>query len=134
MKTFTTSFLVLSSAFMAAVTASPAVMFSNANVDPAECADQGGVLQISAADLPEGTLLSDVRKCADHPLGRDRKKETWSIPPPAEEGDNSTSPVPRAGQDISQTQACYYDAAYGCTYEGGTGYCWKHCGASNDGT
>ncbi|OAG05650.1 uncharacterized protein CC84DRAFT_1244086 [Paraphaeosphaeria sporulosa] len=129
MKTFTTSAILVSALFTALVSASPAVLFSNANVDPAECAEQGGVLQTAASDLPEGAVLSDVRKCVAHPLGRDRLKENWSLPPLEEDpAANATSPAARDVQDISQAQACYYDAKYGCTKKGDTGYCWKHCG------
>ncbi|KAL3455394.1 hypothetical protein BJX64DRAFT_295089 [Aspergillus heterothallicus] len=35
----------------------------------AECGSLG-VMRIDPAELPEGVLLSDVRMCADHPLGR----------------------------------------------------------------
>jgi hypothetical protein len=127
MKTFTTSVLFL---FSALAYASPAAMVSNANVDPAECAELGGVLQVAASDLPEGTTLADVRKCVDHPAGS-RNKETWSLGPLDDSNTNVTSALD--AEDISTVQACYYNAKYGCSFEKGTGYCWKHCGANDNG-
>jgi hypothetical protein len=117
----TTSILIASSFFTGMTFAMPgtaATQVSNADVDDAECADLGGVLRISAADLPEGVSLSDVRKCRDHP---------------ADSAINATSPNNATDLvTVESQQSCYYQAQYGCTFERGTGYCWKHCGESNN--
>ncbi|KAL2846342.1 hypothetical protein BJX68DRAFT_268806 [Aspergillus pseudodeflectus] len=51
--------------------------------DPvAECGALG-VMTFDPADLPDGVLPSDVRKCHDHPLGRNGNLESGSLAPPA---------------------------------------------------
>ncbi|RJE24674.1 hypothetical protein PHISCL_02989 [Aspergillus sclerotialis] len=60
MKVYTT--LLLLTAAMTLTTATP-------NAEE-ECGALG-VMQVDPKDVPEGVTLADVRKCADHPEGRD---------------------------------------------------------------
>jgi hypothetical protein len=109
--------------------------------DPAAECGALGVMTFDPADLPEGVLPSDVRKCRDHPLGRNRHDKDASLAPldavrmdssfyngTDSDTDRGTSPVGGSSDldlDTSDDkQACYYDAPYGCT----RGNCWKACG------
>ncbi|KAF9735024.1 hypothetical protein PMIN01_06429 [Paraphaeosphaeria minitans] len=77
-------------------------MFSNANVDQTECAEQGGILETAATDVPEGTVLAEICKGVAQLLGRDRLEEIWSLPSIEEDSDaNAISPAPRDVHDIS---------------------------------
>ncbi|KAL0564558.1 hypothetical protein V5O48_017487, partial [Marasmius crinis-equi] len=87
-------------------------VFSVAIRDGEEC----GALGVMAVDGD----ATDVRKCANHPLGRDRF-DTWESLAPIEA--NETSLTSRA------EEKCFYDAPYGCS----GGYCWKACGSPGDG-
>lgn len=60
MKVYTT--LLLLAAAMALASSAP---------DAAEECGDLGVMHVDPKNLPEGVTLADVRKCADHPLGRD---------------------------------------------------------------
>lgn len=46
-----------------------------------ECSNLGGPMSIPAHELPEGVKPSDVRKCVEHPLGRERYLEDASLAP-----------------------------------------------------
>ncbi|RAK79651.1 uncharacterized protein BO72DRAFT_373150 [Aspergillus fijiensis CBS 313.89] len=106
---FSAALLSILVVLTSALTISPT---STGNNDPAiECGDLG-VMVIPAADLPEGVLPSDVRKCREHPLGRNRYLESASLAP----------------LDPVDPQACYRDAPYGCS----KGYCWKVCGSNGE--
>ncbi|RAH49952.1 uncharacterized protein BO95DRAFT_505203 [Aspergillus brunneoviolaceus CBS 621.78] len=116
-----------------ALTISPT---STENNDPAiECGDLG-VMIIPAADLPEGVLPSDVRKCREHPLGRNRYLESASLAPldpvdvQALTGNTASGEARSEPKHLntSEPQACYRDAPYGCS----KGYCWKVCGSNGE--
>ncbi|KAJ5262302.1 hypothetical protein N7524_007607 [Penicillium chrysogenum] len=51
-----------------------------------ECSNLGGVMSMEAHKLPEGVSLSDLRKCVEHPHGRERFLDEASLAP-FEEGD-----------------------------------------------
>jgi hypothetical protein len=97
------------------------------------------VMTVDPADLPAGVAPSDVRKCLDHPLGRNRHVKGASLAP-LDAVDASfynstvntdTSPVEARSDDLGalQERSCYKDAPYGCS----GGYCWKACGNVNKG-
>ncbi|PGH06088.1 hypothetical protein AJ79_06622 [Helicocarpus griseus UAMH5409] len=65
------------------------------------CGDLG---VMDTSNLPEGTDLSAVRLCANHPLGR------------------------KPNQHI-QKRDCWYKEPVGCT----DGWCWKTCGEGGSG-
>jgi hypothetical protein len=96
-----------------------------------ECSNLGGVMSMEAHKLPEGVSLSDLRKCVEHPHGRERFLDEASLAP-FEEGDapsdekkkkNSTD-IEAGGLEERAADACYTAAPYGCS----RGYCWKTCG------
>ncbi|KAL3488416.1 hypothetical protein BJX62DRAFT_240110 [Aspergillus germanicus] len=112
----------------------------------AECGALG-VMTFDPADLPEGVLPSDVRKCRDHPLGRNRHDKDASLAPldavrvdssfyngTDSDTDRGTSPVGGSSDldlDTSDDkQACYYDAPYGlrdsyvCVFERARSVIW----------
>ncbi|KAI1850264.1 hypothetical protein JX265_002162 [Neoarthrinium moseri] len=85
----------------------------------AQCGDLG-VLSFNAKDLPDGVNASDVRNCAEHPLGNGNMLKR--------DNDNETTTESR-GLDLLSPRDCYDKAPYGCT----DGYCWKACGSAGDG-
>lgn len=97
------------------------------------------VMNVDTTDLPAGVTASDVRRCLDHPLGRNRHIKGASLAPlEAVETsfynsttDIDTSPVDARSDGLGalQEQACYKDAPYGCS----GGYCWKACGDKSKG-
>ncbi|KAE8154231.1 hypothetical protein BDV25DRAFT_126703 [Aspergillus avenaceus] len=98
-----------------------------------ECGDLE-VMTVDPADLPEGVSLSDVRKCRNHPLGRNRYVKGASMAP-LDAVDAAfyngtvgaeTSPVESLSDNLSslEKRSCYKGAPYGCS----GGYCWKACG------
>ncbi|RAK75437.1 uncharacterized protein BO72DRAFT_382505 [Aspergillus fijiensis CBS 313.89] len=111
-----------------------------------ECGDLD-VMTVDPADLPAGVAPSDVRKCLDHPLGRNRHVKGASLAPldavDVAFWQNSTvdtvtgtgsSPVEARsdgldGLEALEKRSCYKDAPYGCS----GGYCWKACGNTNKG-
>jgi hypothetical protein len=103
-----------------------------------ECGDLD-VMTVDPADLPAGVAPSDVRKCLDHPLGRNRHVKGASLAPLDavdasfynSAGDTDTSPVEARTDGLGglQERACYKDAPFGCS----GGYCWKACGDTNKG-
>ncbi|GFF94794.1 hypothetical protein IFM60648_10499 [Aspergillus lentulus] len=103
-----------------------------------ECGDLD-VMTVDPADLPAGVAPSDVRKCLDHPLGRNRHVKGASLAPlDAVDAsfyngavDTDTSPVEARSNGLGglQERACYKDAPFGCS----GGYCWKACGDTNKG-
>ncbi|KAJ6022460.1 uncharacterized protein N7446_012812 [Penicillium canescens] len=62
-----------------AATASAVTVPDTAIVD--ECSNLGGVMSIPDHELPEGVEPSDVRRCIEHPLGRERYLEDASLAP-----------------------------------------------------
>ncbi|POR32174.1 Uncharacterized protein TPAR_07615 [Tolypocladium paradoxum] len=106
----------------------------------AECGQLGAMsLALDAGKLPEGATLGDVRKCADHPLGRDRDLATASMPTT---GDLSSAPAAadnlpaettpndagNSGLTALEGRACEKAAQFGCS----KGYCWKTCGNNGE--
>ncbi|KAJ6139990.1 hypothetical protein N7471_006476 [Penicillium samsonianum] len=49
--------------------------------DADECSGLGGVMSFQAHELSEGVSLSDLRKCVEHPLGRERYLDEASLAP-----------------------------------------------------
>ncbi|KAF3902850.1 hypothetical protein AA313_de0207259 [Arthrobotrys entomopaga] len=96
----------------------------------AEC----GKLGIISADtiLPANVQASDVRRCADHPLGRDRDLKNASLAPMTSEfmkrSQNSEVTADTVIAHLSGRSKCYFGAPYGCT----KGYCWKSCGKNGE--
>ncbi|CVK85186.1 hypothetical protein FPRO06_07658 [Fusarium proliferatum] len=127
MKYFNHVFLRLAYAALASSAATPASPASGA---AAICGDLG-ILNIAPGDLPDGVEPSDLRLCANHPMGRNRTLdplEGASLAPVEEEDlDPDTTAAPSAS--LFGERACYYKAPYGCS----RGYCWKQCGKSRSG-
>ena len=97
-----------------------------------ECGDLG-VMTVDPNTLPEGMKTIDVRKCADHPIGKNREG-VWQSLAPIEEFEkrelSSPADIKRASLLAPRAeQACYYNAGLGCS----GGYCWKACGQPGDG-
>ncbi|KAI9371050.1 hypothetical protein BJX61DRAFT_512793 [Aspergillus egyptiacus] len=102
-----------------------------------ECGDLD-VMRVNAADLPEGVTPRNVRKCLEHPLGRNRDVKGASLAPLDavddsfyNSTDSDTSPVEARsdGLGTQEERACYHKAPYGCS----RGYCWKACGDKEKG-
>lgn len=93
-----------------------------------ECSGLGGAMSILADKLPEGVTPSDVRKCVEHPLGRERYLEEASLAPPEDTKKNSTQLETRNPLNERAADACYNAAPYGCS----KGYCWKSCGSNGE--
>ncbi|EWG54186.1 hypothetical protein FVEG_12459 [Fusarium verticillioides 7600] len=127
MKYFHQAFVALVYVTLASSAATPASPAAGA---VAICGDLG-ILNIAPGDLPEGVAPSELRLCADHPMGRNRTLdplEGASLAPMEEEDlDPDTTATPSAG--LFEERACYDKAPYGCS----RGYCWKQCGASRSG-
>ena len=83
-----------------------------------ECGDLG-VLQI-----PPGTDPTLYRHCAGHPLGSNRREHADQSLAPAEQKRSNAGNIKAADIFGRKEQACYWDAALGCS----GGYCWKACG------
>ncbi|KAK6533668.1 hypothetical protein TWF694_002601 [Orbilia ellipsospora] len=99
----------------------------------AEC----GSLGVFSPDtiLPEGVQASDVRRCADHPLGRDRDLKNASLAPMdaeftkrSQNNGEMTADTVIAHLSGRSAQACFFGAPYGCT----KGFCWKSCGKNGE--
>lgn len=115
-------FLSLIGLFAAGAIASPTSAEAAAEAAlVAECGDLG-VMRVDVSQLPDGINPADVRRCADHPLGR------------------SPSMAPASSSDLQERdteddlvslkpRACYTKQTYGCDQ----GYCWKQCGLLNTG-
>jgi len=86
-----------------------------------ECGNLG-IMDILEPDLPLGVAMSDVRRCAGHPLGH-KKPSGGSLAPNSDRIDLDERDVFKLDE-----QKCFYDAQYGCS----GGYCWKHCGPKKD--
>ena len=93
-----------------------------------ECSGLGGTMSIPADRLPKGVSPSDVRKCVEHPLGRERYLEEASLAPFEDAKKNSTQLKTRDPLNERAADACYYGAPYGCS----RGYCWKSCGNNGE--
>ncbi|RBR25332.1 uncharacterized protein FIESC28_01769 [Fusarium coffeatum] len=128
MKNVNAFLLILAYAAMASSAATPVAPAAGA---AAVCGDLG-ILNIAPGDLPEGVEPSELRLCADHPMGRNRTldpAEGASLAPMTEEEDLEPDTTPAAGASLFEERACYYKAPYGCS----RGYCWKSCGKSRSG-
>ncbi|CEL01997.1 hypothetical protein ASPCAL01573 [Aspergillus calidoustus] len=130
--------------------------------DPvAECGALG-VMTFDPADLPDGVLPSDVRKCRDHPLGRNRSLESGSLAPPAAikgslynstsdtdteaeaetDTNRDTTPVEtRSDLDLDLDPEVNLNVGTreqaACEWKAeygcpGSGYCWKTCGKQGE--
>ncbi|KAI2470985.1 hypothetical protein F4781DRAFT_441237 [Annulohypoxylon bovei var. microspora] len=109
------------SAVLLAVHAGCILAATNAHqLAASECGDLG-IMEYDESTLPQGVKPSDVRKCAQHPLGHSRVKGEGSLAP---ESDTVLEDVNYDNATILQPRDCQYDAKYGCT----NGYCWKACG------
>ncbi|KAM0445465.1 hypothetical protein ACHAQK_001674 [Fusarium lateritium] len=97
MKYFNHTFIVLVYAALASSAATPSSPAAGA---VAICGDLG-ILNIAPGDLPEGVEPSDLRLCANHPMGRNRTLdplEGASLAPMEEEDiDPDTTAAPSAG-------------------------------------
>ncbi|EXM14986.1 hypothetical protein RAB80_006732 [Fusarium oxysporum f. sp. vasinfectum] len=71
------------------------------------CGDLG-ILQITPENLPDGVEPSDLRLCADHPLGRNRTLDPveGASLAPLEEGDIPDT-TPTGASRLSQKRRCY---------------------------
>ncbi|KAH7149393.1 hypothetical protein B0J13DRAFT_304629 [Dactylonectria estremocensis] len=86
-----------------------------------------GVMEISPKQLPDGVALTDIRMCADHPLGRNRTLDTaeGASLAPMDTDDVATADIAVVPvENTLEERACYKNAPYGCS----DGYCWKACG------
>lgn len=117
--------LILAYTAMATAAVTPASAEARAK---AVCGDLG-VLEVIPGELPEGVVPSDLRLCADHPLGRNRtldpEKGASVKMIDDDEGDLAdpdTTPAPSLHP--FEQMACYTKASMGCS----GGYCWKQCG------
>lgn len=86
------------------------------------CGDLG-VMKADPDNLPDNVDITDLRLCADHPMGRNRTVEGLT-PVPVE---TTTSAVADTGLSGIEKRACYFGADKGCS----NGYCWKMCGGSD---
>ncbi|KAJ4137212.1 hypothetical protein NW768_002794 [Fusarium equiseti] len=107
MKNVNAFLLALAYAAMASSAATP--------VSPGAAAVCGdlGILNIAPGDLPEGVEPSELRLCADHPMGRNRTldpAEGASLAPMTEEEDLEPDTTPAAGASLFEERACYYKA------------------------
>ncbi|PWY76124.1 hypothetical protein BO94DRAFT_538503 [Aspergillus sclerotioniger CBS 115572] len=107
---------------------------SSPTAEGAECGDLD-IMAVSKADLPEGVSPSDVRKCKDHPLGRNRSLEGASLAPqddidPSLSINTTATSEVEARSDLNTLgeRSCYSAAPYGCS----KGYCWKACGENGE--
>ncbi|EPS45141.1 hypothetical protein H072_924 [Dactylellina haptotyla CBS 200.50] len=124
----------ITTATLFAVAQATAVFGAAGSSTAAECGTLG-VFSVSAEDLPEGVQLTDVRKCADHPLGRHRDLKNASLAPMNAEFIKRSQNNPEITADTviatlfgRKASKCYYGAPYGCT----DSYCWKSCGANGE--
>ncbi|KAJ8095426.1 hypothetical protein PM082_023196 [Marasmius tenuissimus] len=104
------------------------VAVSSADATAQECGSLG-VLNVDLNNLPEGMTPSDVRKCADHPIGSKPRQNAQS---------ESVAPMDRPKSELTDrsdiieggaAQVCDVFDPYGCS----SGYCWKACGALGSG-
>lgn len=105
-----------------ATTALSVALPDAAAADAMACRDLGGVMRIKSSELPEGVSVSDVRKCVEHPHGRQRILDKASLAP----FEANSTLAERVPLDLEErdAQKCYNAAPYGCD----GGYCWKSCG------
>ncbi|KAJ6264950.1 hypothetical protein Dda_1103 [Drechslerella dactyloides] len=102
----------------------------------AAAAECGALGVFDTSSLPIGVDASISRKCAGHPMGRDRDLEHASLAPMDEvaikrsQDDADLTPVSvRSVLSGQSAQKCDHSAPYGCS----RGYCWKSCGAKGSG-
>ncbi|KAH7242612.1 hypothetical protein BKA59DRAFT_530383 [Fusarium tricinctum] len=99
---------------------------------PAAVCGDLGILNISPGELPEGVEPSDLRLCADHPMGRNRTvdpNEGASLAPMEEEDEENSETTPTPSASLFEEKSCWYASPYGCS----RGYCWKNCGPERSG-
>ncbi|PGH14302.1 hypothetical protein AJ79_03124 [Helicocarpus griseus UAMH5409] len=107
------------------VTGALSAMVGRSTVD--ECGSLG-VNNPDFSKLPADIDRNNIRKCADHPLGRRRSLLGASLAPSNVEI-RGVPFTPRAPDDIITTEKmeCQWSAPLGCSGN----WCWKSCG--NDG-
>ncbi|KAK2592410.1 hypothetical protein QQS21_009893 [Conoideocrella luteorostrata] len=107
----------------AALTMAAATDVSSAAIHAQAVCGDLGVMNIAPENLHADTAASDVRMCAEHPLGRNRSLDPakGASLAPLENGDKTVLDNPLNSPD---KRACYTKAPYGCS----GGYCWKSCG------
>lgn len=87
------------------------------------CGDLG-VMDIAPADLPAGVQPSEIRLCADHPMGRDRELDPKKGASLAPVEDEKVAPSAK----MLFERKCSFGAPYGCS----KGFCWKQCGKGGE--
>lgn len=99
-----------------------------------ECGDLGVMRSFRSEELPNGIKSEEIRKCSNHPLGKDRHLDRASLAPmeaderePYEKNFSPNNPQD-TGIDALEKRDCYTDAPYGCS----DGYCWKTCGGGGE--
>lgn len=113
--------------FASGVLASPANVAAAAEAAlVAECGELG-VMKVDASELPDGIDISQVRHCAEHPLGRSPGLSPSGTTEAHERRDASAEAL----EELSslEPRSCYTAATHGCS----GGYCWKQCGLLNTG-
>ncbi|SPJ91495.1 uncharacterized protein FTOL_13510 [Fusarium torulosum] len=86
------------------------------------CGDLG-ILDITT--VPDGVEPSELRLCANHPMGRNRNldpKKGASLAPGGEGYYDDITPADSA--NLLSERFCSYSAPYGCEGK----WCWKTCG------
>ncbi|KAF2142699.1 uncharacterized protein K452DRAFT_307639 [Aplosporella prunicola CBS 121167] len=104
-----------------AAAASTRVLSAAVSDTAAECGSLG---VMSIDNIPEDVDAANVRKCANHPLGRNRPLAETSLGPMEDSNDTSVEAPSLQARD------CWFGAEYGCT----KGYCWRTCGTVGKGT
>lgn len=106
-------------------------VFSATVPEPSQKCGILGVMSVNAAELPKGVKPNDVRKCLDHPMGRDRDLKKASMAPVTPEFlalRNETEGEVKGSDLTVKPLACEKGAPYGCS----KGYCWKTCGKNGE--
>ncbi|KPM41722.1 hypothetical protein AK830_g4816 [Neonectria ditissima] len=123
MKTSNNALLLLAYSVLVSSAVSPASPEARAK---AICGDLG-ILDITT--LPDGVEPSELRLCADHPMGRNRTldpKKGASLAPGGEGYRKDITPADST--DVLSKRVCYDAAPYGCEGK----WCWKTCGDNEE--
>ena len=96
------------------------------NVRVQEICGDLGVMDVATNELASGVGVSDIRMCADHPLGRNRTLDEAEGASLAPVDPNDAHVLARTPSSLNtlEERSCNYKAPYGCS----GGYCWKSCG------
>ncbi|KAK6539393.1 hypothetical protein TWF694_009618 [Orbilia ellipsospora] len=107
-------------------------MAAAVSVDAAECGELG-LLEVH--NLPSGVDHTQLRKCAGHPMGRDRDLPNASLVYWTDEQREKAQNAPKLdARSVVATlsgrgaNACWNGASTGCS----KGYCWKTCGSNGE--